>query len=402
MNNENLIQRPLPLKKLIAFKDTQLIKVITGIRRCGKSTLFEIYQNWLVDNGVHKDQIISLNMEDPDNRDLLDWTKLYDYIKARLNPNQMNYIFLDEIQAVPEYERTADGLFIKKNVDLYLTGSNAHMLSGELATLLSGRYVEIHIFPLTFKEYISAVQSTDLLQSYRDYARYSAFPYTISMRNDKAHINDYLGGIYNTIILKDVTQRKKIAAPLVLDSLVRYLFDNIGNLLSTTNIANSMKGQKRPTSVHTIENYIGALCDAYIIYHAPRFDIKGKQYLTSGGKYYIADTAFRYHLLGTKNVNPASILENIVYLELLRREKHIFVGKVDTTEVDFVAETPGGQTEYYQVALTLHDKSVFEREIRPLNVIHDHNAKYLLTMDFDPESSYNGIRIVNALDWLAG
>jgi predicted AAA+ superfamily ATPase len=401
MNDEILIPRSEHLARLAAFKDKRLIKIVTGIRRCGKSTLFELYQMHLLGNGAAPEQIISLNFEDPEHEGLLHYKKLYDHIKSRLIPDKMNYVFLDEIQNVPEYERAADGLFIQKNVDLYLTGSNAHMLSGEIATLLSGRYVEIQMLPLSFKEYVTAVQGEGNLQkAYADYVRYSSFPYALALGDDRRRINEYLGGLYNTIIFKDVVSRKKIADPLMLDSVVRFMFFNIGNLLSTTNIANTMKSQGRPVSIHTVENYLSALTDAYVFYRAGRYDIKGRQYLTTGDKYYIADIGLRYYLLGTKNVNMGSILENIVYLELLSRGYRVFVGKLGNTEVDFVAEKPGGQTEYFQAALTVRDQATLERELAPLNNIKDHNAKYLLTLDMDPEAAYNGIRQLNALDWL--
>jgi predicted AAA+ superfamily ATPase len=304
---------------------------------------------------------------------------------------------------VPEYERAADGLFIKKNVDLYLTGSNAHLLSGEIATLLSGRYVEIRMLPLSFKEYVSAVGGEgNLQQVYIDDLTQSSFPYALELAGDARRITEYLSGIYNSVIFKDVMFRNKIADPMMLDSVVRFIFHNIGNLLSTTNIANTMKSEHRPIAVHTLENYLSGLTDAYVLYKAGRYDIKGKQYLKTGDKYYIADIGLRYYLLGTKNANLGSILENIVYLELLRRGNQVFVGKLGTAEIDFIAEKPLGETEYYQVALTVRDEATLARELAPLNSIKDHNAKYLLTLDDDPEASHNGIRQFNALKWLLG
>jgi predicted AAA+ superfamily ATPase len=246
MDCTKLIQRPVYLDKLIAFKDKRLIKIVTGIRRCGKSTLFDLYRRYLAENGIAQDRIISLNFEDPDYAELSDYKKLYAYIKSKLLADKMNYVFLDEIQNIPEYQKAADGLFIKNNVDLYITGSNAYMLSGEIATLLSGRYVEIRMLPLSFKEYAGAVGAGNLRKLYTDYLTDSSFPYALELAGDRNRITEYLGGIYNTVILKDVISRKKIADPLMLDGVVRFMFHNIGNLLSASNIANTMKSNKRP------------------------------------------------------------------------------------------------------------------------------------------------------------
>jgi predicted AAA+ superfamily ATPase len=319
----------------------------------------------------------------------------------------MNYVFLDEVQNVPGFQRAADSLYIKKNVDLYLTGSNAYMLSEEIATLLSGRYVEIHLLPLSFREYISARGPGELQRKYNRYVLESSFPYTLDMDGDMRDISEYLGGLYNTIILKDVINRKKIADPLMLESIIRFMFFNIGNLCSSTKIANTLKSQGRPISVHTVESYLAALTGCFILYRAGRFDVKGRQFLKSGEKYYIADIGLRYYLLGTQNANLGSILENVVYLELLRRFGRVYVGKSGSSEIDFVVERsltdtqkPGANIEYYQAALTVRDSAALERELAPLASIRDHAPKYLLTLDEDPPGSYNGIQRINALDWL--
>jgi predicted AAA+ superfamily ATPase len=319
----------------------------------------------------------------------------------------MNYVFLDEVQNVSEFQRAADSLYIKKNVDLYLTGSNAYMLSEEIATLLSGRYIEIHVLPLSFREYISAAGQTELSRKYTRYITESSFPYTLDLAGNTSAITEYLGGLYNTIILKDVITRKKIADPLMLESVIRFMFFNIGNLTSSTNIANTLKSEGRSISVHTVESYLAALTDCFILYKAGRYDVKGKQFLKSGDKYYIADIGLRYYLLGGRNINLGSVLENIIYLELRRRENRVYVGKSGASEIDFVTERPGlsafageGEVEYYQVALTVRDAAVLERELAPLAAIRDHNPKYLLTLDEDPPASYNGIQRLNALDWL--
>jgi len=396
-----MIPRKLYLDKLIGFKDKQLIKIITGIRRCGKSTLFEIYQQYLMRNGVEKEQIISVNFEDVDYSELKDYKKLHNYIKDKLLADKMNYVFLDEIQLVPDFQIAVNSLYIRKNIDLYITGSNAYMLSGEIATLLSGRYIEIQMLPLSFKEFVTALNSIEnLSRKYTRYVTESSFPQVLEFEGDQDKIREYLGGIYNTIILKDIIARKKIADYMMLDSLVRFMFNNIGNMTSTNNIANSMKSQGRAITVHTVERYISALTDSYILYRVGRYDVKGKQYLKTGDKYFLADIGLRYYLLGKKNADFGYILENIVYLELLRRGNKIFTGKVGNNEIDFITETKAGLTEYYQVALTVREEKTLKRELLPLESIKDHNTKYLLTLDEDPLVSHNGIKQINALDWL--
>jgi len=396
-----MIPRKLYLDKLIGFKDKQLIKIITGIRRCGKSTLFEIYQQYLMRNGVEKEQIISVNFEDVDYSELKDYKKLHNYIKDKLLADKMNYVFLDEIQLVPDFQIAVNSLYIRKNIDLYITGSNAYMLSGEIATLLSGRYIEIQMLPLSFKEFVTALNSIEnLSRKYTRYVTESSFPQVLEFEGDQDKIREYLGGIYNTIILKDIIARKKIADYMMLDSLVRFMFNNIGNMTSTNNIANTMKSQGRAITVHTVERYLNALTDSYILYRVGRYDVKGKQYLKTGDKYYIADIGLRYYLLGKKNADFGYILENIVYLELLRRGNKIYTGKVGNNEIDFITETKAGLTEYYQVALTVREEKTLKRELLPLESIKDHNTKYLLTLDEDPLVSHNGIKQINALDWL--
>jgi predicted AAA+ superfamily ATPase len=397
------VQRPSYVAQLAAFRDTRLIKIVSGVRRCGKSTLFELYRRHLIENNVNPEQIIEINLEDADYRHLLDPYALHDYITARLDPQKTNYVFLDEIQNVNEYQKAVDSLFIRKNVDLYITGSNAYMLSGELATLLSGRYVEIHLLPLSFKEYLSFFpERKELSRRYQDYLLNSSFPYTLELaeREDgRKQIQNYLAGIYNSILLKDVVTRKKVSDVLMLESLVCFLFDNIGCETSTKKIADSMTSAGRKISVHTVESYLSALIDSFILYRAGRFDIRGKQHLKTGNKYYLVDPGLRFFLLGSQIGDEGRVLENIVYLELLRRGYEVSFGKIDNYEVDFVA-VKNGNPVYFQTALTTRDKSTMERELRPLNVIRDHNPKYLITLDDDPPAVYNGIRRINALDWL--
>ena len=395
-----MIERSEYLKKLISFKDKKLIKVISGIRRCGKSTLLELFKDYLLKNGVKKSQIISLNFEDPDNEALTDYKKLYEYIKSKLQPEKQNYIFLDEIQNVKDYQKAIDGLYIKDNTDIYITGSNAYFMSGELATLLSGRYVEIEMLPLSFKEYLSFFNdNTDIQTRYRKYLENSSFPYVLQLNDEKEQIRTYLSGIYNTVILKDVVQRNKISDVTGLENIVKFMFDNIGNSTSAKKISDTMTSMNKKISNHTVENYLDALCKSYILYKANRYDVKGKQYLETNGKYYLVDIGLRYYLLGTKYVDFGHILENIVYLELLRRGYEVYIGKVDNKEVDFVA-IKDGYTEYYQVADTVMGADTLDRELKSLNSIRDHNPKYLLTMDNVPNVSHNGIKQLYALDWL--
>lgn len=394
-----MIKRNTYLEKLKSFKDKKLIKVVTGIRRCGKSTLLKIFQDYLLQNNIEENQIISINFENPDYEDLKDYKSLYKYIEKKLVPNKKNYVFLDEIQNVKDYQKAVDGLYIKENVDLYITGSNAYFLSGELATLLSGRYVEIEMLPLSFKEYLSALpEKTDLPAKYRDYLVKSSFPYTLELE-DEEQIRVYLDGIYNTVILKDVVARKNISDVNILESVVRYMFDNIGNITSGKKISDALTSAGRKISNHTVESYLSALIDSFILYKAGRYDVKGKQYLQTNEKYYLVDIGLRYFLLGSKKADMGRILENIVYLELLRRGYEVYIGKVGTLEVDFVA-VKNGDVEYYQVAQTVQQPETLERELKPLDSIKDHNPKYLLTLDVEPPTSHKGIKQIYALDWL--
>lgn len=396
-----MIERAEYLQKLKDFADKKLIKVITGIRRCGKSTLFEMFKDHLLKNNVFEEQIQFINFEDADWEYLMDYKALHKHIKEHLQKDKMNYIFLDEVQNVPNFQKAIDSLYIKNNVDLYITGSNAYLLSGEIATLLSGRYIEIKMLPLSFKEYVSSFpDKTDLSRKYRDYLTNSSFPYTLELNADKALIRNYLEGIYNSVILKDIVSRKKIADVLMLESVIRFMFDNIGGLVSIKKISDTMTSAGRKISTHTVENYLTALVDSYILHRVGRYDVKGKQYLKTGEKYYLTDLGLRYFLLGTKAADDGRVLENIIYLELIRRDYEVYVGKVAENEVDFVA-IKDGYTEYYQVAHTVRSPETLKRELRSLENISDHNSKYLITLDDDPAVSHNGIRQINAIDWLS-
>ena len=412
-----MIDRPEYLNKLISWKDRQLIKILSGVRRCGKSTLFRIYQDYLLQNRVSSGQIINLNMEDPANGELLDWRKLYDSINARLQSGRKNYVFIDEIQNVADFQRAADGLFIKDNVDLYLTGSNSRFQSGQWATMLSGRYIEIHVFPLSFKEYVSAYPFNDTRETmYRRYLENSSYPYAMTMQSDggwdTGMIRDYLGGIYNTIILKDVVDNKNIRESGKLERVIKYIADNVGNITSMKKISDMLTADGFRIYPQTIESYIEALTGGYVLYRADRYDVKGRKLLKTLNKYYLVDSGLRYFLLGDRTIDTGRMLENVIYLELLRRNRRIYIGKVNASardaeaegaqkEIDFVTEGANG-TEYYQVAQSVLDKRTLERELSALQAVKDHNPKYLLTLDNMPAQTHNGIKQINALDWLLG
>ena len=401
------IKRDNYLSILKNFKDQQIIKVITGIRRCGKSTLLEIFQDYLKENGVEEKQIISINFENADYEELQDRKKLYEYIKERLVKKKKTYVFLDEVQNVPEFEKTVDSLFIDKYVDIYITGSNAYLLSSELATLLTGRYVEIKMLPLSFKEYVSAFEDkTDISRKFRDYLRYSSFPQAIELyKANPENIDMFLDGIYNTVLIKDVMQRKGITDKNVLEKVTKYLYDNIGNRTNMKSISDNIEGVEKNSSYNTISNYVDSLLDSYLLFKANRYDIKGKEYLKTQEKYYAADIGLRYYMLGQgSGRDMGHILENVVYLELLRRGYEVYIGKYDELEVDFVAKRPEN-TIYYQVALTTREdsathSSVLERELAPLKKINDNYPKYILTLDDDLDADFDGIKKINVLDWL--
>lgn len=395
------IERHNYLQKLIAFKDKKLIKVITGIRRCGKSTIMEIYRDWLIAHGVMQEQIIYLNFEDYDYFELRDPRKLYSYVKPLIQQDKMTYIFFDEIQHVTDFPDIINSLNLKPTVDLYVTGSNAYMLSSEIATLLSGRYVEIAMLPLSFKEYAEGIGGMDHLpQTYIEYVNKSSFPYTLEL--DTANeISDYLNAVYNTIVVKDIMSRNKLSDVMMLESVIRFTADNIGNILSTKRIADLMSADGRKIDQKTVEKYLSTLCESFFLYEVKRYNIKGKQLLKTLGKYYLVDIGLRRMLLGSRSFDAGRILENIVFLELLRRQKKVYIGKMDNLEVDFVAIDENDIT-YYQVAATVRDEKTLKRELASLQQIKDQYPKYILTLDEDPTADYDGIKRINALKWLMG
>lgn len=429
---ETLIGRPQYIEQLKKWQSqTDLIKIVTGVRRCGKSKLFYLYQQDLIVHKVADDrQIININLEDlmqtqkigleyDKENFLTDYNKLLDYIVKRLKPQKMNYVFIDEIQLLRDWQRVANTLRLQNNVDLYLTGSNAYMFSSDLANQLGGRYVEIKMQPLSFKEYRGAYSQfaqfwvktkkdiTDLhnpIVVYSHYIKDSGFPQTLNLLYDKQLISDYLlDTVYLNTIQKDVVKRFNIADTNKLDAVVKYLFDNIGCETSVRNIAKCLEASGRKISVPTIDTYIQGLVDSFLLYKCERYDIKGKQYLDSNAKYYVADIGLRTALLGIKDMDAGHILENIVYLELIRRGYEVSVGKLvkggKNIEVDFVAKKSGGLVEYYQVALNVLDQQILQRELASLEAIDDNYPKFLLSMDYGSGEN-NGIKRLNVFDWL--
>lgn len=388
------------MAKLRALRDKAIIKVITGVRRCGKSTLMQLFQKELLQSGVSEKQIISINFEDYDFVGLRNAKALYQHVVARLVEGVTNYVFLDEIQHVDNYADVVDALFVKENVDLYITGSNAYLLSSEIATLLSGRYVELQLLPLSFKEYVNATGNTnDLERKYADYITFSSFPYAMAFDKEVQMTNDYLRGIYSTIVLKDVMHRHSIGDAMMLENVMAFMADNIGNTLSVKKIADTLTSSGRKVDVKTIEKYLSALCQSFILYPAKRFNIKGRQLLKTMEKYYLVDVALRNTLLGSTNADFGRILENVVYLELLRRYPNVYIGKTDAFEIDFVAVNMQ-EVAYYQVAATVRDEATLERELHPLKMVKDNYPKTILSLDVAPVAYHNGIKIQNVLDWL--
>lgn len=412
-----MINRPQYLKELLSFKDTDLIKIVTGVRRSGKSTLFDLYKQELLRLGVDEKQIQIIKLEEIENESLLDYKKLYQYVLDNLAPGKKNYVFLDEIQNVPDFQKAVRSLFEKGNIDLYLTGSNSKLQSGQWATSLAGRYVEIKMYPLSFKEfyetYSEAVkQNPDKI--YEDYLTYSSFPYATYFLKQGAkdvlkQIHTYIEGIFNTIILKDVMENSGIREESRLRRVIKFMANCIGSEISIKKISDTITSDGMKIQPATVENYIDGFKNAHVLYQADRYDVKGKKLLKTLNKFYLVDMGIRRHLLGNKDKDDGHILENIVYLELLRRGYTVYVGKVDikdkdgkikALEVDFVAENENG-TEYYQIANTVMDNEVLQRELRPLESIRDHYPKFILTRDYGT-ADYNGIKKLNVLKWLLG
>ena len=405
-----MVERKEYLDRLNQWRDEQVIKVITGIRRCGKSTLLLQYQEWLKARGVSEDQIVSVNFEELEYEELQDYRKLYSYLKNRLCERKKTYIFLDEIQKVPSFEKIVDSLYVKPDVDIYITGSNAYMLSGDLATLLTGRYVEIKMLPLSFKEYLQ-ITGTDQDRGLAEYMRNGGLPYIAVMDRTQEKVEIYLEGIYNTVIVKDIEDRqarkeknpdkRKITDILLLKTIARYLASIVGNPVSIRSITDYLTSNGRKISPNTVGDYVEALTESFIFYSAERFDIVGKQLLKASRKMYIVDLGLRNHILPRRQYDLGFSLENIVYFELLRRGYRVMIGKVGSTEVDFVAEKQGTYT-YFQVTADMTAKETFDREMKPLMNIRDNYEKIVLTGDRLTIGNYDGIQVRNLSDWLLG
>lgn len=399
----NMIERKEYLKQLLSWKDQSIIKVLTGIRRCGKSTILKLYQEYLLNNGIDPSQIISINFEELEYEDLQDYKKLYQYIKDRLVENKMMYIFLDEIQNVPSYEKVVDSLHVKENIDIYITGSNSYIFSGQLATYLSGRYIEIPILPLSFKEVYNP--QTDKEEAFQKYIKTGGFPYINQIQLQNEQIDMYLEGIYNTVIVKDIEERinrknsKNVTDIALLKAISKYLSSVVGSPVSIRSITNYFKSNERKTSPNTISNYIEALCESYLYYPVEVMDISGKEVLKSNKKYYIVDPGIRNYILPKQFYDLGFTIENIVYLELLRRRYNVNIGRSGRTEVDFIAKRNDVYT-YIQVTASLVDENTFNREIRPLKQIEDNYEKIILTLDRYTLGNYEGIKVINIVDWL--
>lgn len=400
-----MVTRTEYLQKLLSWKDEKVIKVITGMRRSGKSTLLKQFQELLINSDISNDQIQYINFEDLDNENLLDYQNLYNELKNKLIAGKKNYIFLDEIQNVAKYEKVVDSLYIQENVDIYITGSNAYMLSSDLSTLLSGRYVEINILPLSFKEYYELNCTETKESAFNEYMRFGGLPYLATMQKTPEKVSLYIEGIYNTVIVKDIEDRTKRSHENksidtnLLKTISKYLADVIGNPVSIKGIADYLCSNNRKTSDHTVADYTDLLCEAFVFYKSYRFDIKGKELLKTNAKYYIVDTGIRNYLINKKGFDLGFTLENIVYLQLIRKGFKVNVGKLNTKEVDFIAQK-NGEIEYYQVSATMTSESTFNREISVLEEIKDNYKKTILTMDTFTEGNYNGIIVKNVINWL--
>ena len=403
-----MIQRKEFLNELIKWKNEKVIKVITGMRRAGKSTLLMQYQDYLRQSGVEENRIISINFEELEYEELCDYRKLYNYIKDKLIEGKTTYIFLDEIQKVKDFEKVIDSIYVKSGTDIYITGSNAYFLSGNLATYLTGRYVEILVLPFSFKEYKEVVNK-DNEGAFSDYMKFGGLPFLTLMEKDIDKAYTYLEGIYNTVIVKDIEDRinlqitdndkRKIYDISLLKLIAKYLASVVGSPVSVRGITNYIVSSGRKVSQNTVSDYVEALKEAFIFYEVSRFDIVGKQILSSNKKYYIVDLGLRNYILPRKNYDLGFSIENIVYFELLRRGYNVNIGKQDKEEVDFVA-VKNGIITYIQVTADMTAKETFEREIRPLNMIKDNYEKIILTLDKLTLGDYSGIQVKNLMEWL--
>ena len=391
------------LDKLSVLKDMNFIKVATGVRRCGKSTLMSQFQELLRHENPNV-SIMAINMDMPEFRFLADknWKEIYDYIIKNLNPKEINYVFIDEVQNVPEVEKLLEGLYVNPKIDLYVTGSNAFLLSSELATLLTGRAFEINVLPFSFSEYLEFTEkNTNPDRAFAEYIQTGGFPEAVRLSAEgNFFVTEYLQTVFRNIFENDISFRHTIYGEESYQEVVNFLIDSIGSPVSAGNIAKVLTANKKKIDNKTVSRYINSLVESYLFYKVNRFDIKGKQHLATQEKYYLVDLGFRTSLLGKELVSDAGhLLENVVYLELIRRNNQVWIGKVNQFEVDFIVRNNDGYTQYIQVSQTVQDKATLERELKPLNMISDHFEKLLITMDYDT-GTYNGIKKVNAIDWL--
>ncbi len=404
-----IINRPKYLEQLIQNKDVDLVKIITGIRRCGKSSLLDLFHQYLLDNGVKESNIIHMNLESLRYRTLKDYLTFYDYVSERINNDGRTYLLLDELQVVEHWEKAIESFRLDFDVDIYITGSNAYLLSTEFATLLSGRYVEICMFPLSFKEFLTFYEflpSVTLEEKFQKYLQFGGMPILREYHFNEARSNQALEGIYSTVVLRDILQRNPQSDQLTLQKVMMFLCSNIGSITSPNNIGNVLSnegdiitGKGKNIAGKTVEKYIEMLRKAFIVTSIGRYDVKGKQLLKTLGKNYIIDMGFRNMLLGYRDADRGHILENIVCLELIRREYRVYIGKVGETEIDFVAEKPNEKL-YIQVTESMQSPETRDRELRPLRMIPDNYEKIVLSMDRSYINSYDGIKSLNLIDWL--
>ena len=396
-----MVKRAEYFEKLLKYKDKELIKVITGVRRCGKSTLLLMYKNYLLENGISDDHIIFINFENLENEELTNYKMLHNCINELMKDDKKYYVILDEIQNVNEFQKAINSLYLKKNIDIYITGSNAYMLSSEIATLISGRYVQIEMLPLSYKEYREGMKENNKEANLMSYIENSSFPQVMQFANDKELVKDYIESLFNTIVVKDILNRNRISDIIVFKSILRFIIDNIGSTISSKKISDTLTSDGRKVDAKTVEKYVNAMMESYILYQVKRYDIKGRQYLKSQEKYYIVDVGFKHSLVPNSRLDIGHIIENIVYLELIRRGYKVFIGKANDFEIDFIANK-NDEIKYIQVTASIRDSKTYDREMRPLKSIDDNYEKIILTLDDDLDENDNGVKIVNVERWLKG
>lgn len=404
-----LINRPQYLDQLIQNKDVNLVKIVTGIRRCGKSSLLDLFHGYLTEQGIPDSNIIHMNMESLRYRDLTDHLSFYDYVSERIAGNGKTYLIFDELQAVEHWEKAIESFRLDFDVDIYITGSNAYLLSTEFSTLLSGRYVEIRMLPLSFKEFLDFYEfapDISMDEKFQKYLQFGGMPILREYKFNEARSNQALEGIYATVVLRDILQRNNGSDQMLLQKIVLFLCSNIGSITSPNSIGNVLSnegdiktGKTKGIAGKTVDKYIAMLHNAFIFFSVGRYDVKGKQLLKTLGKNYIIDMGFRNMLLGYRDADRGPIIENIVFLELLRRDYRVYIGKVGEMKVDFVAEKPNDKI-YIQVTESMQSPETRERELRPLRMIPDNYEKIVLSMDRNYINSYDGIKSLNLIDWL--